>query len=376
MKKGLSSLDVSVISGELNTLLHRAKLEKVYQVGSRELLFRLHLPGVGSKDLVVAPNYMCLTNYTRIIPQNPSSFAMQLRKNLGGARINEIRQHSFDRIIEIVFEGKKNFVIVIELFSKGNLLLCTDEMKIIGLLDWQKWRHRTLGVGKNYEYPPENINAKTFVEHDFIELLKGDERPVVSALASGIGLGGFIAEEICINADVDKNLLFNDLDEAARVRVWESFSKIITSSIDESFLVSVDGNPVDVIPFKTRQYPEDALLSYDSFSEACDEFFSVKAAEQVKDRTTKVVDEKKDKILNVLVQQEASIKNLGDRIVSEKARGDLIFSHMNEIENLINAVKQYRKNGLSDKDVLTELKKMPEGRLVKNISKLELILDL
>ena len=75
-------------------------------------------------------------------------------------------------------------------------------MRILGLLEWQKWRHRVLGVGKVYEYPPAGVNVFEIDESGFRSLFSGCESSVVSVLASVLGLGGFIAEEICLMAGV------------------------------------------------------------------------------------------------------------------------------------------------------------------------------
>ncbi|MFH1403001.1 MAG: NFACT family protein [Candidatus Altiarchaeota archaeon] len=379
MKEGLSSIDVRILAGEVAGVLTGARFEKAYQVGSKELLLRFYVPGSGTRDLVLAPNYFCITGYTRAIPQNPSSFAMQLRKRLGGLRVSEVRQHGFDRIIEMVFDGRERLILIAELFSKGNVILCDEGFKIIGLLEWQKWRHRTLGVGKAYEYPPSGVNILDVGLGEFNDIMSSEEKPVVSTIASRFGVGGFFAEGVCLNAGVDKEVAYPALDDASRKSLWDSFKSLVDDVLSRSIspiLVSDEGGYVDVQPFKSRQYDGMLVEDYDSLNDAVDEFFSSREAFSVGEGMTSAAESRKVKVEMVLKQQEDSMKRFEESSVVDKSKGDLIYQHYGEIDSLMKLVSSLRKQGLADSQVMEELGKTHEGRLVKSLDGLELVLEL
>ncbi|HEX55027.1 MAG TPA: fibronectin-binding domain-containing protein, partial [Candidatus Altiarchaeales archaeon] len=201
MKEGLSSIDIGILAREFDQELKSGRIERIYQISERELKIRVYVRNKGSLDLIITPRYVCITKYERKAPRVASSFAMQLRKYLNGAFIKSVSQHKFDRIIEFELEKKDTrFFLVAELFSRGNVILCDSNRRIIGLLEWQKWSDRKLGVSNEYKYPPEVLNPLEIEFDKFKRILKNSERSIVATLARDLGLGGIFAEEICINS--------------------------------------------------------------------------------------------------------------------------------------------------------------------------------
>ncbi|MBD3260894.1 MAG: fibronectin-binding domain-containing protein, partial [Candidatus Altiarchaeales archaeon] len=128
MKKSLSSVDLHFLLREWGGVLVGARFDKAYQLGERDVLLRFHSPGVGRVDFIVTPSFACCSSHRWQAPQTPSSFAMQLRKNLSQGYVRGLSQAGFDRIFEIKIHSKKGvFHLVFELFSKGNVFLLDDE---------------------------------------------------------------------------------------------------------------------------------------------------------------------------------------------------------------------------------------------------------
>ena len=101
MKNGLSSVDLRVSSHELSSVMVGARVDKVYQLKDKTLVFKLY--GKSRQEFVAAANYVCLTKYKRPAPKNPSGFSMQLRKHLRGKIIQSVKKYMFERILEIKF---------------------------------------------------------------------------------------------------------------------------------------------------------------------------------------------------------------------------------------------------------------------------------
>ncbi|MFH1788866.1 MAG: NFACT family protein, partial [Candidatus Altiarchaeota archaeon] len=227
MKDAVTSVDVFFLVGELQDKIVNSRVDSVYEAGERTVVFEVFKSGEGKASLVVAPDFLCVSQYKRDKPKHPNSFVMQLRKKLKGCFIRGIVQHAFDRIVEVTLEGgDSKYVLVLEVFSKGNIILLDGERMIIGLLEWQKWRDRKLGVKQAYEHPPETVNALSLSGGDVAGILASSGRDLVRCLAVECGLGGLYAEEVCARAKVEKTVKAGELGDA-RAKVIGSFESLI-----------------------------------------------------------------------------------------------------------------------------------------------------
>jgi len=338
MKNELSGAEVRVLARELSTMLQGAIFDKAYQVGERELVLRFR--GRGSLDVVAAPNYICATRYRRPAPKTPSSFAMQLRKRLGGERVTSVSQHGFDRIVEIRFE---NHMLIIELFSKGNVILTLNDWKIIGLLEWQRWKDRTLGVGRVYEHPPGGPEPGSISEGEFVESLETSGKSVASTLATRYNLGGRYAEEVCKAAGQDPKAKYGGAGGDA---IWKAY---------RSFMEKVDLPPDariqedDVTAFGGEGEPRN------TFNDAVDDYFSRREDADRKDRRDTEDIVRRAKISEILAKQEAAYAMATEDSVSEQLAGDMIYQRMGELNAAYRIVKDGRKSGLSNEEITKKL---------------------
>jgi len=372
MKSELSSLDVSVLVDELNDLLGDSRVRNVYQIGEKELKIKFFISGKGNVDLIIAANYLCVSSYSRPSPQEPTSFAMQLRKYLKGLFLKEVRQHDFDRIVEFLFRGKeKYFLLIVELFSSGNVILSSMDGKIIGVLEWQKWRHRRLGVGQDYSYPPGGVNPLEIEREKFSDMLAGSDKKIVSALASELNLGGLVAEEICLRSTVDKDVSASSLGVDVINRLYESIREV-RDELDKEDVKPVlvfdsEDNPVDALPFPFKKYDDSRLKLMDSFNQAVDELFSLREIDEIESSMDKCFAEKKEKLERIRASQEGTIESMERESVDMKRVGDLIYQSMSQIEQLIKAVNEARDKGYDWDDINMKL----SGRRIEGLTIVE-----
>ena len=359
MKKQLNSADIRFLASELNSVLVSARIDKAYQLGEKELKLKVYASGAGSLDLILAPDYMCVSRFPRKAPETPSSFAMQLRKHLGGAFIREIRQHGFDRIIEILLEkdGKK-YTLLSELFSRGNIMLCNEDGKILGLMEWQKWKDRKLGVGQKYEYPP---TAKDPFALDFPGLrsiVSSSEKKMVSVLATDAGLGGTYAEEACRLSGIDKDRPAKDLANSEMDALFDSFSAIrqrIREGPTQPSIVYQDGKHLDVVPLDLTIFAEYEKKAFPTFNEAVDEYFSKEEFSSEQNDKEKKYLKELAKLEDIESKQRGLIERFEKEGVDFQLDGDLIYQKYAAIEQLINIVKDARGKGFSWEDISGKL---------------------
>jgi len=340
MKSRLSSIDVRILSKELHEGLTSARVDKIYQISKRELKIKLHRAGHGSLDLIVAPNFLCLSRYSRPAPKDASSFSMQLRKHLSGGFIRDVKQHGFDRILEIAIDNKgKNYILIIELFSKGNVLLLDSDKKIIGLLEWQKWKHRKLGVGQVYEYPPEGVDTSAIDAGEFGMILSGSEKGIASTLATGLGLGGLYAEELCMNSEIDKDKISKNLDEKKKKILFKSLRKLLDRELSP-MVVLKDGEMTDIIPFELETYKNFEQKGLESFNDAVDEYFSRQEFEEKEDKAESGFEEKLKRLQEIEQGQRKSLEELGEKSDEYRKVGDLIYQNLQDVESVMERVKK------------------------------------
>ncbi|MBD3388451.1 MAG: hypothetical protein GF416_05215 [Candidatus Altiarchaeales archaeon] len=341
VKSELSSVDLKFLVRELRELLVGARVDRVYQVGERELAFRMY--GKGGLDFISASNFMCVTKYRRPAPRQPSSFAMQLRKNLKGKSVRDVRQHGFDRIVEVKFD---EHILVFELFSKGNVILCDSGMKIMGLLDWQKWRDRTLGVGRVYEYPPPVKDPQLVDEDGFREVMSSSEKGVASTLATRFSLGGYYAEKVCGDAGIDPGAAYDEVDHGM---LWRAFQDFIDS-------LEADANPVleedNVLPFGGGEN------RFHSFNEAVDEYFSRMEREDKEFKVEAGIESKRERLEKQLENQLRAYEEASSGVDEERAKGDRLYQRMSELNLALDRIRELKRKGLDDEDIMEELKDM------------------
>ena len=147
--RDMAALDMFFDVTELRNLIG-GQIQKVYQNG-KAVWLEIYVPGKGSFTLYTEPGKIFITEYKRTAPEQAESFAMFCRKHIGGQKVIGIHQHGFDRIVEL--ETEKN-IVIFEIFSKGNVIICDKTYKIIMPLEIQIWKGRQLVPRKPYLYPP------------------------------------------------------------------------------------------------------------------------------------------------------------------------------------------------------------------------------
>lgn len=354
MKEGLSSIDIGILAREFDQELKSGRIERIYQISERELKIRVYVRNKGSLDLIITPRYVCITKYERKAPRVASSFAMQLRKYLNGAFIKSVSQHKFDRIIEFELEKKDTrFFLVAELFSRGNVILCDSNRRIIGLLEWQKWSDRKLGVSNEYKYPPEVLNPLEIEFDKFKRILKNSERSIVATLARDLGLGGIFAEEICINSGVDKSIPSIDISEEDASKIFNSImemaKKIRGGEIEPMLVFDKDKNPVDVIPFDMKIYEKFYKKGFETLNDAVDEYFSAMEISKSRKKGEELYENEIKRLKRILAIQEDTLKELNEKYRKYKNSGDLIYQNIDAIDAILNKIgRRYKGDNLND----------------------------
>ena len=378
----MSNVDIFTISNELNNLLSGARVDKSFQPTQDIVVMRFHVPGTGRVDLVMQCGSRIHTSqYPLENPTTPPSFPMLLRKRVKGAHVESIKQHNFDRVVEIKVKKDKYYTIIVELFDKGNIILLDDENNIILPLKRKRLSNRDISSKIEYAFPEERgINPMTITESEFKEVFSDSESDVVRTLARN-GLGSLYAEEVIKRAneitELDKNTHNEELTEKQIEGLYLGFKDLFDNLTEGKIKPQIVKNESkeDVVALDLINYENFEKTYFESFNEACDEFYSKKVNTSIKNTKESAWNKKVNKFEKRLRLQQETLDNFYKTIEDSQHKGEVIYSNYTIIENIVNVVNQARSKDYSFKDIGKTLKKakkdgMAEAQIYESIDKM------
>ncbi len=369
MKQEMSSVDVAAIIKELCPRLINAKIGKIYQHSPEEIRTALNISGEGRTNLVIeAGRRFHLTRSPEVAPKFPQPFPMLLRKYLSGGRIIDVLQYDFDRIIEMhVRRGEEKTILLIELFSKGNIILLDSEKRIILPLKSISFKDRKITHGELYELPQAQLSPVTATLEELKGMFSASEGDVVRTMATRMNIGGQYAEEICLRAGIEKNIPAKQLSDLTPVlsALQEVFKPLLAGL--KPHIVYETKKEIDVLPFELSQYEKKEKKYFSTFNDALDDYFSPKTGVKVE-----LKEEKKEKLGLFeyrLQKQTLALQKFKEDEEKFIRRGELVYAHYRLLDDILNAVRNARDKGYSWENIKEILKKseMPEAKAIKSV---------
>ena len=408
--KSMTNVDIHTICQELNDLLVGARVDKSFQPTKDTVVMRFHKAGTGRLDLVIqAGKRIHLSQYPLTNPQNPPSFPMLLRKIVKGANVVSVEQHNFDRVVEIKMKKEETYTLIVELFSQGNIILLNESNEIILPLKRKHWSDRDISSKKEYVYPIENgINPITLTIDEFKDIVTGGEDEEIVRVLAKNGLGSIYAEEIMQNTEISKkescsalsgdeiNIIFNALKSVFEPLEKRQFTPMIVNNEKEVEKLKQE-NPdkkyktkEDVISINLSQYEGFEVESFESFNEACDEFYSSKVKSEITDIQEAAWNKKVSKFSKRLEKQEETLHNFEKTIEDSQRKGELLFTNYVQVDNILNVIKGARekdygwkiigktlkdakKSGMADAQIFESMD--PLGNITLRIDDVSIALD-
>ncbi len=375
--KKLSAFELSFFLSEMQHLAG-ARLQKVYQLSSRQFLFQFHIPSKGKVLLrIVFPSLLFISSRKPSALQNPPRMCSLLRKYLTNATVSAISQSDFERVLEFSFNMKsESFTLFIELFSKGNLILCRQEHSkntILGLLDSQSWSNRILKAGEEYKLPPRLIPGVESIFllslENFSALLKKSEKELVKFLAVDMGLGGLYSEEICFCSNADKNKKASLLSKKEAEDVFKALYALKERKPNASVIYKEE-QIIDVIPIQLEIYGSLKKQGFTSFNEALDFVYKnvhLFSSEEESSSEPSKKDSEIEKLKTIIREQDEVAAGLEQKSSEERKKAEAVYAHYSEIKEVLDFIREeLKKSSLSE--VSEKLKKF---KSVKSFDKKE-----
>lgn len=374
MKQELASIELQYLVQEFQILLG-GKIDKIYQPEKDEFLFQFYLQGQGKRVLrMLSGKFIYLTKHKSESPQKPFGYCVYLRKYLNGARLLDISQVGFERIVKLVFEttreGKsKKYHLYVELFGKGNIILCDEHDVILSPLETQTWKDRVIRAKEMYTFPKRGANPRTINETGFTSLLRSsDKDSLVKALALDLGLGGVYAEEACLLAGVSKG------EKPASVASKDKQCKQLFAAIiglcnhqPAPCIVQQNGEVVDIVPFPLRRYHTFTSLPYPNYDEAMDAALTEKIITTKKEERRKTESKAGGKFQAIIDAQSKQLSRMEKETLEYQRAGELIYEHYHLVEEILREIRKAR-----EKYSWKEIKEKVKGhKLVKDVQEKE-----
>ncbi len=376
MREQMTSFDIHRMVSELQFLVN-ARCKKTYQPHHEQLVLRLKPKEHPQKDLVIIRGLrLYLSSRDRPMPNQPAPFAMLLRKHLTNARIEEISQIGFDRVIKFVFDAKMGRrELIIECFRNGNLILLDENGIIIKPLTHSKLGGRVIKKGIPYDSPKGSINPTTLTKDEFKEILSSSDIELVKTLAIKTNLGGQQAELLCEKAGIDSQKIAKEITKNDEIeRIFIELSHLVEnlkensggflllkseevkktqikindaedlSSRDDLFSkLTFESNPI-----KITEKENILQVYFENYNDAIDAWFgrhdSGATARRIHEKMIaeqpKGLDSESDKLSRRLVSQQKSLEKFDKEIEENRKKGLAIQENSEQIDYLISQVNQ------------------------------------
>ena len=283
---------LACVINEIKTLSGGARIEKVYQPSRDELVLQMRSYEGGKRLLINAGGNnprIGFTDTPRENPQNPPMFCMLLRKYLNGAKLSDVYQAGFERVVffefmtrdEMGFECKR--ILIAEIMGKySNLIFADGEMKIISSLksvDFTTSSLRQVLPGMRYELPPKQDKKDPLTETKegfMAELLaKFGDKPADKFISGAyLGISAAVAREIVYRATGQTDTFLVDCPIDA---LWQSFSDVISMIKENNYAPSIvykGESPVEYAFCELLQYGQSFTLKrFESAGGMLDAFY-------------------------------------------------------------------------------------------------------
>lgn len=335
----IASLELHRIVGELKEGIAGSYLRKFYDMDNGE--FRLSFYK-NSETLNVYVRLTVTVNRTEFAEEQggASQFAIAMRKRIENAKVADFHQRRSDRIIVMELAGGgERFFLIIEMFGKGNMILCDDKMTTALCYANVTHKDRSIRPKVRYEFPKSDAYELDIVDGSLLETLMKNRiegEKLIVWLSRYLNIGPMYLEEAIRNAGLDPKETVKREDYSGLIECL--LDVIERSDSSKPVMYLKDYKAVDYSLIPVSRYSSLESREFESLSRLLDEFY-------IGERGKK--DEGRE---NQLKEVEASIakqRELAERLKQETEAyaksAEAIYQNINSVSEIIQYIKESKK---------------------------------
>jgi predicted ribosome quality control (RQC) complex YloA/Tae2 family protein len=350
-------------------------VSNISSITKNSILLKLHHPAESNIMLMVSTKGIWFTNKKyRQVEEN--QFVKVLSREIERAKISSVSQPGSERIFFLYFVNRANKVrkLIVEIFGKGNIILCDESMEILWILNPIEVRHRTLRTGSEYVLPPKRGEDVLQISLESMKQnasLQSNNTEVVRWLGNCTSLPRKYLEEILLQSAVNTNYanLLSDNDiEIIYEKTKEITNKIINEKNHEpSVILDKLGLAVDTSPIPMSK--EANVKKVETYMDGIDQVLSNEILTIGRDLKTeeanrKILElehdlEEQNKAKMQVISKSKSLRNLAHELMKLSSIG---IQDMNDdkVNSLLqsNDSKIVHENGLTYLDLFNERVKL------------------
>ncbi|HDI73698.1 MAG TPA: fibronectin-binding domain-containing protein [Candidatus Korarchaeota archaeon] len=334
-KRRITGLDLRHLVRELSALEDRI-LKKVYSINDHTFSLAFYPEVDGCRELILdVDGFAFLTNLKWTKPQVPPPFVMALRKHLEGKKISSVTQLGVERILVMEFSGRESkFKLITELFGGGNIILVSDEGKIMTLLRRAEYRGRALKPGETYK-PPESRSLRSDIssQERIFDLLRSGEvlrEPLWRVLIELFGAGPPYTDEVAAKLGVNARSPLSDIEDKL-AHLSEILHRFLNGETEAT--VYTRGEKVTNFSAFPLEHLKDEKKRVGSLSEAIQLYYT--SEEVTTEEDPRIVSLRKE-----IERQEALKEEYARKSQELKSLGDLIYLHLDSVEDAIRRARR------------------------------------
>ena len=370
LKDTMTSFDVAAATHEINTLTEGSHINKIYQIGTQTLLFKLRKPNTAKLQLLLeARKRIHLTAYVHETPKTPSAFCLSLRKYLDNGVIKAVNQHEFERITIIHISTRHGeFQLVCELFGGGNIILVDPEKKILQAMTYKRMRDRNILRNEPFQHPPaRGKNPLKVTLQEFMDIKSLGETEIVRAITKLLSISGTYAEEVLLRAEINKKTKCSALADEELEGIFSQLQNLLSviesGKLEPSIVSDEEDEWIDVTPVPLAKYNSFTQKKFEQFNNALDEYYTKRGDVERGDEATGDVKSEVARQQRIIQRQQKALETLKEPIIQNKAIGDLIYLHFGDLKMLLQKVMEQKRNKKTWEEIATILE---EGKKAQN----------
>ena len=305
----------------------------VNAITKSSLLLKLHHPTQEDIMLVLSARGVWITRL-RFKPVEENSLESTAQKELERAKLDSIEQAGSERIVSMKFRhpDSRVRVVVCEFFGEGNLAICDESMQIITILNPIQVRHRTLGVGLRYAYPPARGVDVFEVTLGQLLALRNEAKnlDVLRWIGRGISMPKKFVEEVAKRAGIEPDKLAARLTEEEVEKIYSTVKSLVndvSAGKNHQPVVIMQGDkPLEALPIMTEEAAKASTKKAASYMEAVDEVLSSEILDIGRSSKTVELDrqiavlehdlDEQNKAKEAVMQKSFAIRKLADELMA------------------------------------------------------------